>query len=241
MKKIFFLIFLPLSAVFSHEHMEVTSASPSNQLVLSGPTGLLALYVPRGEFFSGYLPKFPGGWHASELTFTTELPAADPRVEIVSVTGPAGGSFAFWEAGATSPTWSRPTGWSGNGEVFPVVLGDDNHVHGRAFTMDRPGAYTVTFRVVDVSGAFGPSANMTITFNALQPPQLSIKSPGQEVDLSFSSRTNLNYDLQVCTDLPLGFWTNVFIQAIEGDGGRKEMTIPRSGQTKAFYRLVEYQ
>ena len=241
MKIILFLILLPLSAVFSHEHMEVTSVSPSNQLVLSGPTGLLALYVPRGEFFSDYLPQFPGGWHASELTFTTELPDADPRVEIVSVNGPSGGSFAFWEAGATSPTWSRPTGWSGNGQVFPVILDGDNHVHGRAFTMDRPGTYTVTFRVVDASGNLGPSANMTITFNALQPPQLSIRSQGPDMVLSFSSRNNLNYDLQICTDLPLGLWTNVFIQAIEGDGGRKEMTVPRAGQARAFFRLVEYQ
>lgn len=241
MKKILILILLPLSAAFSHEHIEVTSASPSNQLVLSGPTGLLALYVPRGEFFSGYWPQFPGGWHASELTFTTELPGADPRVEIVSVAGPAGGFFAFWEAGATSPTWSRPAGWSGNGQVFPVVLGDDNHVHGRAFTMDRPGTYTVTFRVVDAAGAFGPSGNKTIAFHALQPPQLSIKAQGADMVLSFSSRNMLNYDLQVCTDLALGVWTNVFIQAIEGDGGRKEMTVPRAGRARAFYRLVEYQ
>ena len=85
-----------LSVVHAHEHVEVGRVSPSsNQLAMSGPSQQLALYVPLREFFSGYLPQFPGGWHACELTFTTETnalhqaPGANPRIEIVSVQGPA--------------------------------------------------------------------------------------------------------------------------------------------------------
>jgi hypothetical protein len=237
-----------LPVAHAHEHVEVGRVSASsNQLAMSGPSQQLALYVPLREFFSGYLPQFPGGWHACELTFTTETGAlpmangADPRIEIVAVTGPAGGSFAFWEVGATAPTWWRAAGWSGAGVVFPVVLDGDTHAHGRAFTMDRPGTYTVTFRAVDAAGKFSASANKTITFIAQQPPKLSIGVAGGNVSLTFTSRANLVYDLQVCTDLESGIWRNVEPHTfIDGYGDVKSMTDPVARRPRAFYRLVEY-
>jgi hypothetical protein len=238
-----------MSVVHAHDHVEVGRVSASsNQLAMSGPSQQLALYVPRGEFFSGYLPQFPGGWHAGELTFTTEVNAlheavgANPRIEIVSVQGPAGGNFAFWEVGATAPTWWRAAGWTGSGATFPVILNGDNHAHGRAFTMDKAGTYTVVFRAVDAVGKFGASANKTITFVAQQPPKLSINVVRGNVSLSFTSRANLVYDLQVCTDLGTGTWTNVEPHTfMDGDGGAIPMTDPVGGRPQAFYRLVEYR
>jgi hypothetical protein len=238
-----------LSVAHAHEHVEVGRVSPSsNQLAISGPDRQLALYVPLREFFSGYLPQFPGGWHACELTFTTEtsvLPmanGADPRIEIIAVTGPAGGSFAFWEVGATAPTWWRAAGWSGADVVFPVILEGETHAHGRAFTMDKPGTYTVTFRAVDVAEKFHPSANKTITFVAQQPPKLSIGAAEEIVSLAFISRPNLTYDLQVCTDLESGRWDNVSPHTlIDGYGDLKNMSDPMADRPRAFYRLVEYQ
>jgi hypothetical protein len=237
-----------LSVAHAHEHVEVGRVSPSsNQLAISGPDRQLALYVPLREFFSGYLPQFPGGWHACELTFKTEtsvLPmanGADPRIEIIAVTGPAGGSFAFWEVGATAPTWWRAAGWSGADVVFPVILEGETHAHGRAFTMDVPGTYTVTFCAVDVAGKFHPSANKTITFVAQQPPRLSIGVADGNVSLSFMSRVDRNYDLQACTDLGSGRWDNVNPHmSIDGDGDLKNMSDPMAERPRAFYRLVEY-
>ncbi|MEX1115561.1 MAG: hypothetical protein WEB53_09945, partial [Akkermansiaceae bacterium] len=166
---------------------------------------------------------------------------ANPRIEIVSVQGPAGGNFAFWEVGATAPTWLHAADWTGAGATFPVILNGDNHAHGRAFTMDRPGTYTVTFRAVDMTNKFTASANKTITFVAQQPPKLSIDAADGKVSLSFISRANLVYDLQVCTDLGTGTWTNVEPHTfMDGDGGAIPMTDPVAGRWKAFYRLVEY-
>lgn len=249
MKKLIIILFLSVGAVRAHDHVEVgVDPADAERLGLAGPAVQLALYVPLREFFSGYLPDFPGGWHASEVTFTTETnelePAgdADPRIEIVSVTGPAGGFFAFWEVGATAPTWWRTAGWTGAVEVFPVIFGGDAHVHGRAFTMDRPGAYTVTFRAVDAAGRFAASVNQTITFIALQPPKLSIGVNGPNVSLSFTSRANLTYDLQVCTDLATGEWSNVAPHVfMDGDGDAIGVTDPVAGRPRAFYRLVEYR
>ncbi len=251
MKK-FILLFLILVGVCeAHDHVEV-GRDPGNalRLGLDGPGFQLACYVPAGEFFSGYAPDFPGGWHASELTFTTETNAlesadgAGASIELVSVSGPAGGNFAFWEVGATAPTWSRATGWNsglGNIPVFPVIFNGDAHAHGRAFTMDKPGDYTVRFRAVDSIGSYAASANMTIVFRALQPPPLAIGISGGNVSLSFRSRANLIYDLQVCTDLKTGEWTGVEPHTfMDGDGSVKILSDPPGGRPRAFYRLVEF-
>ena len=254
MKKILFLAFFHSWVVFAHDHVEVGRSGPSSaQLALDGPFQQVACFVPRGEFFSGYLPNFPGGWHASELTFTTEVNALDsadganPRMELVSVSGPAGGSFAFWEVGATSPSWSRVVGWnSGQGNVpgVPVVFNGDTHAHGRAFTMDRPGNYTVTFRAVDANGIFSVSANHTMVFRAQQPPQLSISIVGVNATLSFTSRDYFVYDLQWCEDLAIGDWKNVEPieqnTSLDGTGLLIPLADPISGRARAFYRLVEY-
>jgi hypothetical protein len=62
------------------------------------------------------------------------------------------------------------------------------------------------------------------------------------VALSFASRANLVYDLQVCTDLESGEWDNVNPHTfMDGDGGMIPMTDPVAGRPRAFYRLVEYQ
>jgi hypothetical protein len=107
--------------------------------------------------------------------------------------------------------------------------------------MNRPGEYTVTFRVLDKSGAFATSANMKIIFNAQQPPKLSIGVAGGNVSLAFTSRPNLTYDLQVCTDLESGKWDNVNPHTfMDGYGDVKNMSDPVEGRLKAFYRLVEY-
>ena len=165
MKNIILIIFLSVSGLHAHDHIDVVEdPDDASRLGLDGPDYQLALYVPTREPFSTYLPQFPGGWHACELTFTTEINAlepaerADPQIEIVSVQGPAGGSFAFWEVGAVAPTWLRAAGWTGTGATFSVILNGDSHAHGRAFTMDKPGTYTVTFRAVDMANKFTASA-----------------------------------------------------------------------------------
>ena len=250
MKNTLLILLLSLGAVRAHDHIEVGRVSvASNQLALSGPSQQLALYVPLREFFSGDLPQFPGGWHACELTFTTETNAlqealgANPRIEIVSVSGPASGSFAFWEVGATSPTFLLPAGWAGTGASFPVLFQGDTHAHGRCFTMDKPGTYTVVFRVVDVANRFSTSVDKTITFRAQQPPQLVIGASGSHVALSYTGRTGFTYDLQRCTNLAVGTWTNLPAhEFVSGSGVKTNLTISNGFRPnpEAFYRLIEY-
>ena len=243
MKPIFCLFLLWAALSHAHDHVDV-GLVPGNpqRLYLLGPGYQEALYVPRGEPFSSYVPDFPGGWFACELTFATDL-AADPWIEIVSVTGPAGGSFSFWEVGAEEPTWSRTTGWilgQANAAAFPVIYFGENHQHGRAFTLDRPGTYSVTFRAVDAGGVLMPSEEKIITFQALPPPRLSIRIENGQAVVSFLSRLNLLYDLQISTDLESGTWISVVPAFIDGDGTVKETVLPLS-HPRAFFRLIEFK
>lgn len=85
--------------------------------------------------------------------------------EIVSLAGPAGGQFAFWEGedlgGGSSPLFSILAGGTGLSYQFALseaslgagLAGQDpfGHMHGRRFTTTAEGFYTVGFRVLDTS------------------------------------------------------------------------------------------
>jgi hypothetical protein len=250
MKKILSLALWIAGAAWAHDHVEVgVSPNDTTQLALDGPSFQLALYVPAGEVFSSYTPFFPGGYFASELTFTTENSiletalGADPEIELVSVAGPAGGSFSFWDVGSSTATWSRPCGWtqtSTDRPSFPVILGDNNHLHGRAFSVDRPGEYQVTFRAVDRNALFQNSADYTLAFRALAPPPLSIRLSGGQAVISFTSRLGLTYDLQSRTNLGSGAWDLANATPIDGYGNLKEIVLPLS-HPRAFFRLIEFK
>src|SRR5688572_30712367 len=99
------------------------------------------------------------------------------RAAILSVKGPAGGEFAFWESGATNPTLSLVSGGTGTNS-YNVTQTDGTpgadpfgHVHGRRFTATKPGIYTVAFQAFDAStnGLNGgpihaPSAIIEVSF-----------------------------------------------------------------------------
>ena len=241
MKILLCLFLLSVGVLRAHDHVYV-GLDPKNpqQLYLLSPSDQEALYVPRGARFT--VPRFPGGCFACELSFTTGLMNADPLIEITSVLGPLGGSFSFWEADALGPTWSRTTGWTlgqGTAPSFPVIYFGEYHQHGRVFSMDTPGTYFMTFRAVDTNSGLAASQEKTITFQALPPPQLSIRMENGQVVISFLSRLDFLYDLQISTDLTFDRWDSVVAGFIEGDGTVKETSL-KLEQPRAFFRLVEF-
>jgi hypothetical protein len=250
MKKLLLPVLILITWAHAHDHVEVGQSSQNpSQLGLDGPGYQLALLVPQHEPFSGYAPNFPGGYFADELTFTTEVSALDPAdgsdpvIELVSVTGPAGAFFSFWESGATTPTWSRSSGWNQteiDRPALPVILGGETHAHGRIFTADRPGDYQIVFRARDKNNLFSPSADFTTTFHAQLPPPLSIRLQDGQALICFISIKYLVYDLQICTDLMANQWINVEGKiGIDGNGLKTEHSIPLN-YPRAFFRIVEY-
>lgn len=250
MKPVIAVLFAVLLATSSplraHGHLDVRpDGNQPDRLALEGTLTETAVYVPRGEPFSGYAPLFPGGYYACELTFSHEDPDGSlPRAELLTVEGPPGATFAFWEVNATAPTWSRPTGWTAeDGERPSFAIYEDGsgygHIHGRLFSATHPGIYSVRFRAVDERGAYAPSLPVTVVFTVHATPPLTLTVLAGEARLSFSSRAGLTYDLQVSTDLST--WHEVRGRTfIAGTGARIELTDLIADRPRVFYRLVEY-
>lgn len=238
-------------ALRAHDHIEAgVDPLDGSRLALAGPAYQLALHVPPGEPVSNYLPAYPGGYYTTELSFSAEgnvleFPdGARTRVELVSVVGPAGANFGFWEVGALTPTFTRPTGWTAvEGDRPSFAVYEDasgyGHIHGRVFTVDQPGGYQIVFRAVDENAAFAPSLHQTVTFHAQSAPQLAIRVESGNARLTFTSRLNLSYDLQVSTTLAPDDWQT--IDYADGTGAAVEFTDPLAGRPRVFYRLVEYR
>ena len=175
-----FIFILPLTVLLcaqhtqaqDHGHLRIGSRSTSE----GSP-----LYFYNGADFastSGYVKTLTftnggnyAGYYQGNLTLTVQAATAsyagpEPdapalgsyiRATIVSVKGPAGGAFGFWEAGATNPTISVVSGQTSTNS-FNVTQTDGSpgtdpfgHVHGRRLTATKPGIYTVAFRAFDTS------------------------------------------------------------------------------------------
>lgn len=144
------------------------------------------------------------GYIQGSITFTAlartaesgETPSANAaalgsfiELGIVSVTGPDGGQFAFWDTGATTPSFSYASGFSVGSPTAtwdlsdPATAGDPGedpfgHLHGRRLTATAPGSYTVGFQLVDTSsnGTGGgpihtPSDVFYVNFTAVPEPE----------------------------------------------------------------------
>jgi hypothetical protein len=106
--------------------------------------------------------------------------------EVVSVSGPPGGTFYFWEQGNGRPTYSFPVGGPYPAGKNRIILSNCEQgagrpdgdpfgaIRGRRFSVDKAGEYTVTFQLYDTSenhpttvGApiHAPSDPLTIKFS----------------------------------------------------------------------------
>lgn len=236
----------------AHDHIEIgfDRATNPNHLAAFGGTSHTATYFPKGETPSSNLPVFPGGTYATELTFSAFDNIDSPpgnvfvRVRVLAVSGPTGGSFSFWEAGAMTPTWTRPSGWStAAGDQPSIAVSEDEngygHIHGRVFGFGAVGVYDVTFQAVDDLGNHADGAPFVVRFTVLDPPQLAIAITGQNVQLTFTGREAFLYDIQSSTTLAPGSWTT--LDTLDGTGSALEWLEPLANRPRVFYRLVEYR
>ncbi|HEX5218382.1 MAG TPA: hypothetical protein VFZ59_02345 [Verrucomicrobiae bacterium] len=177
-----------------HGHISIGSAgvNQNDPLIFENRDSFdtTANYVKTLTFATAgaYAGYFQGNITITGLAATPERSGPEPNaaalgsrlfVQLVSVEGPEGGTFAFWESGATSPTISLASGNSGT-NTWRVSENDGSpgsdpygHIHGRRFTATRPGIYTVSFCAFDFStnGLGGgpihsPSSVMKVYFQA---------------------------------------------------------------------------
>ena len=148
--------------------------------------------------------------------------------QLVSVDGPEGGAFGFWDTGTTSPSFSLACGTTGT-NTWQLSQNDGSpgtdpygHFHGRRFTATIPGIYTVGFRAWDYStnGLNGgpihtPSEILKVYFQAGDRIR-SIKAQTNKVQITFAARAGFTWQLQVANELDSPKWVEVG-DAVTGD------------------------
>ena len=157
-------------------HLHIGAVTQDQGAQLTFPNGMdfipstgwtKSLTFTNGGKYAGY---WQGNVTFDALATTTanggpalnaSAPGSFLRAEIVSVSGPEGSHFGFWERGSLAPTYSIPSGTIDGHFSYAVsdaalgagAVGGDpfGHLHGRRFTVDKEGDYTVGFRAFDVS------------------------------------------------------------------------------------------
>jgi len=267
MKKLLLCLFVtasPLLAQDPHGHLHIGAAGINQND---------ALIFSDGAFFSvatNYVKTLVftnGGRYANlyngNITFTG-LAATEPRggpedfaaalgsqlhAQLVSVDGPSGGEFAFWENGANTPTIRLASGMTGT-NTFLVSENDGSpgsdpygHFHGRRFTASKPGIYTVGFRAFDFStnGVDGgpihqPSGVVKIYFQA----GVNIKNvapAGTHSRVTYSAPAGKSWVLESSTSIaPNAIWTSIS-STNTGDDYFHEVTDNSPVTGNRFYRL----
>jgi hypothetical protein len=178
---------------------------------------------------------------------------AQLAVQVASVSGPPGGSFAFWEGDGENDlgfiTFSVPVGTT-NGTNFFIISENSGvpnsdpygHIHGREFTTSAPGTYTVGFRVIDLStnGAGGgpiqsPSDILPVVFQAgLKIETIQIIT--NRVNVYFRSPTAVNISLEATDSLKTGNWLTI-AGPLRGNNALQFLAETNPPTSNRFYRL----
>jgi len=171
-------------------------------------------------------------------------------VEIVSVKGPEGGNFSFWDeeepqlivaAGTTNGTFRYELSDAslGAGEPDADPFG---HIHGRRFSIDKPGIYEVGFRVVDVStnGVGGgpihtPSDVLPIIFQA-GVNIASIEREQGRVRVRFGAMANHVWQVESIDRIDVTDWQTVG-DPVSGEDAFVEVEDSRPTASTRFYRV----
>ena len=128
------------------------------------------------------------------------------ELQLSSITGPTGAAFSFWDSGATVPsgTFTIGTGWTGvdsflltnDGISYPgqtstvgatvgtavtngiPPLDPFGHIHGRSFTVDTPGNYTVSYILHDLQGIQADSSPFVVAYATPEPGRAMLLAAG---------------------------------------------------------------
>ncbi|MSU20188.1 MAG: hypothetical protein EXS30_02190 [Pedosphaera sp.] len=222
------MISASIASAQDHGHLNAgaVGTKQSDKLVFDNAGDFLtnSAYVKTLTFTNGgtYAGYYQGNITLTALAATPPFGGPAPnapalgsviRAQLASVDGPPGGSFGFWDAGATNPTIGLMSGQTGT-NMWRLTESDGSpgsdpygHFHGRRFTATKPGLYTVSFRVFDTSsnGASGgpihtPSEALPIYFQA----GLTITSlmrTGNVATVTYGSITNQRFSLEYTADL----------------------------------------
>jgi len=264
----------------AHEHLAAgaNSTSPGSPLIFvnAGDYATNSGYVFNLGMDAPGSP-YDGWYYTGDLVFVAlaatptyggpeaQAAAIGSHIEIVleTVAGPQGATLGFWETqqdgvDSTNLTWTVPIGLT-NGTNHIVVSETDGsptadpygHTHGRIYSVDKPGLYSVGFRFVDTStnGPGGgpiqaPSDRFYLYFQA-DVTIAGISIATNTASLTFAAPSNLpdtgtapatNYQLESTPVLgSLANWQPAG-DLVVGDDHLHTVTLPQTNST-AFFRL----
>ena len=249
---------------FAQDHGHLNVGANGTSLTFDNAASFNNLYVKTLVINDGKYNNLYNG----NITFTTlhstnafgELDPAAPKpgsfivAEILSVQGPDGGAFAFWETNSTTaPAISIPTGTTNSTfrfELSEAALGAGErggdpygHIHGRRFTASVPGFYTVGFRAYDLSTngpnsgpIHSPSLLQLINFQA----GVVITHLEPDVDhshITFGATAGYSWQLQATSSLSNPTWKNVG-DPITGIDALQEIEDDHDVVGNRFFRVV---
>jgi hypothetical protein len=245
-----------------HGHLNVGASGEKltwdNGSMFAPPYVKTLLFTNSGQFANIY----SGNITLTALHSTNPFGEIDPAApklgayivaEIVSVQGPIGGAFAFWETNSTtSPAVSIPTGTTNSTFRFDLsqralgagVPGGDafGHIHGRRFSVSTPGLYSVGFRASDISTNGpngGPIHSPSDVLHFYFQGGVSITHLEPDVDhshITFGAMAGYSWQVQTTTDLNNPNWLNV-PDAVTGNDTLMEIEDDHAVIGNRFYRV----
>jgi hypothetical protein len=243
----------------SHGHLNIGAVGTNqgdqltfdNGSIFQTNTGyILTLNYTNGGTYAGY---YQGNITLTALATTpvpvpnAPAPGSQIHAQVVSLDGPPGGAFGFWDAGATHPTIVLAAGTTGT-NTYIVSENDGSpgsdpygHIHGRRFTATTPGVYAVGFRAFDRStnGAHGgpihsPSDILKFYFQA-GINIASLSRTGNVASVTFGAAGNRTFHLEYATNLAASAWTP--IGSAIGNDSLQTLTEANATDPPRFYRI----
>ena len=260
------------AVVAQHRHINAGAVAPqagsklyiANGASFDAASGFLVHLASTNHPVYG--PIFLGG---SDITFTS-LPSTadyggpDPKAAqpgahlvmvLVSLSGPPGGALSFWDSfdgffSATEITFTVTVGTIGGTGSFALSENDGSagldpygHIHGRRFSVDRPGLYTAGLVVIDTS-ANGPGGG------PLHPPSdpvyfsfqagttiADIKLSADGTTARFGTDAGKTYFVEAADALaPSPAWTTV-AGPVAGTDRLGSVSIPGPAGSARYFRL----
>ncbi|MCC7377484.1 MAG: hypothetical protein IT581_22680 [Verrucomicrobiales bacterium] len=247
------LAFIGPAAVAQHSHINAGARSPTegSQLFFSNgsrfeaASNFLIHLLPTNS--AAYGPIYFGG---GDVTFTSlptflenggpsnfaALPGSHIEMVFETLDGPPGAELGVWDSfdgffDATEITFTLATGARGGTHRMTLSENDASagadpygHIHGRKFSVSRPGFYTVGIRLIDTAanGANGgtlhaPSDLAYFQFQAGESVAgVGLTSEGTRV--RFGTRSGVRYFVEATQQLgPQTVWETL-AGPFEGDG-----------------------
>ena len=283
MKRNLFLLLATLIPGLGHAHEHLaagaTTPTPGATLVFQniadyGEASGYAFNLGAGTTNDAYL----GYYYTGDLVFvalaaTPNYGGPEPgaaalgtfvQIKLLSVEGPAGASFGFWETtqdgvDSTNLTWSVPVPYKNGDRLIAVTQSDASagsdpygHLHGRIYSVTQPGLYKATWQFVDTSTngpAGGPVNSSSAPFSLLLQADLTLGRivPSTDgVGITFAAASNIpdsgvgpatNYQVEASPSLgPDAVWKPVG-DVVVGDDHLHTVTVPWTGRTQ-FFRLA---